>query len=260
MAKIIFAQGLTVSERFEANNNNRAVFGFGFGAHNVRAENPLTPSDINGFGLENLSGRFLNAFQPLNGTELLLGMNLGGMSFGKLFSESAKQNKLSGFYYDFQIGFRYLHPVSDAIDIGGQVFVGYLINLSDIGRSLISDLYDFGWPLHLRVGPAGRVTFDNDLTWYFSLNYTLDRFSKPSSSSANDFNFRPTVLAVANIDKGIFGGTYRHGIELPTGITWALNHKFSLFAEANIHLQDFSAKGLGLLAGLDIGFSIDFFK
>jgi hypothetical protein len=243
---LIFASGLTVSERYIEKNNNRIVLGAGIGIHNVASKLQNLPKETYGLGLQHISGSILHAWQPVTGFEVLSSIDVGGASYGKFLTKSASEAQLSGFNIDSQIGFRYLHFIYDNFDFGGQFFAGYGVNFAEATIHAL-DALDYAWPLHFRVGPAGRLIFSNGLTWYFALHYTLSGIGKSSS-------------ATRNLEKTLIGGVNKHGLELPIGITWILNDNFSLFTEGNFEFRDFSAKSLGFLATLEVGCSIDFIR
>jgi len=244
---LAFADGLTVSERFAANNNLRIVLGFGTGLHHTPAfamtPGPyILPSYDAGFGLHHLAGRILLSAPFADGFEILSSINVGGGSYIRYLTKSSSDFGMDALLLDSQIGFRYLHTLKSNFDIGGQFWIGY-------GGLLIEGLSELGeaWPLHLRVGPAGRLILSENTTLYFALHYT---FKNPGQSTPDtELFFEDTVI----------GGFNKHGLELPLGVCWALSDNLSFFSEIGIELQDFRAQNLGFLVSFSMGLLFDFF-
>lgn len=238
------ATGLTFSKRYDEKKTNRFGLAVGIAAHNVSDKSKLLPKDVYGFGLQQLSAKMFNSKQLIPGFEILSSISMGAASYGKLFSNSSLNNELSGFLLDSELGLRYLYQVNDKFDVGGQFLAGYgFIFAYKLMEEAIGTMGP-GWPAHFQVGPAGRMNFDENLNLYFSMLYTL----RGIGSSSKSLLYRDNII----------GGLNKHGLELPIGVSWVFNNNISVFTETNIALRDLSAHNLGFLAGLNIGFIIDY--
>lgn len=240
---LALAQGITHSQRYDEGTKFRYALSFGAGAHNVDSKAQILAKDTYGFGLHYLVGNILatrQAFVP--GFEFIIGITVGGASYGKFLSESAAKQQLDGFMLDSQFGLRYLHTLADNFDLGGMFTVGYGAIFAPGVK-----IENFGllYPLHFRIGPSGRLVFRENLDLYFSLLYNLSALGSTSSLAKH-------------LENTIIGGTNKSGLELPIGFSWGINKHVGLFAEGNVALRDFQAKSLGLTTSIDAGLFFTF--